>query len=112
MAKSLTSYEAYFNNTLSGMSDHFRLYVYKQCELHDGDRWKGEECYLIRIIYTVTSTNAKTFIGEFVIDRGFWHQSNTTIKDRKFMRACADAHLDPIREAVKVERAKAKAKAK
>ena len=107
-----TSYEGYFKRTLRDLGEGFSVYPYKQVELHDGSRWKGEGCYLIRIIYTIKATNAKSFIGEFVIDRKFWHQSNSTAKDKKFMKACADAHLDPLREAVTAAREKAKVKAK
>ena len=103
-----TSYEGYFKRTLSDLGEGFGVFPYKQCELHDGGRWKGEGCYLIRITYTIRTSKEKSFIGEFVIDRKFWHQSNSSAKDKKFMKSCADAHLDPIRAAVKSERARLK----
>jgi hypothetical protein len=96
ITKSSISYENYIKHGLQSISSSLSVKAYKRAGSNvllkmTFDKTKD---YLIKILWKDEP------IMQFVIERSFWHQSNTNDKDRQWMRVHADEKLNVIRTAV------------
>lgn len=90
---------------LSLLSSNLGIKVYKRA---GGDPLLKATFDKDRDYRVLITWNSKPIEGsQFIVDRQFWHMSNTNNDDRKYMRMWADIKLTTIKDAM--ERGKTKA---
>ena len=89
------SYEQYLKAAFSLLSDSLSLRVYKLAPQKEYPIFeRGRD---IRVQFY----NGKKKFYEFIVDKGFFYQSNRNKEDRAWMRSHADIHINKIKEAKK-----------
>ena len=96
ITKSSISYENYIKHGLYSISSSLSVKVYKRAGSNvllkmTFDKNKD---YLVKILWRGEP------VMEYVIEKAFWHQSNTNDKDRTWMRLYADEKLSLLKTAV------------
>ena len=92
--KSSLSYENYMKQALSLISSNLTIRTYKLAPRDEYPMFERGKDLRVQVYWKKESKY------EFIVEQGFWYQSNRNKEDRQWMRSFADHKIKMFRDAI------------